>query len=349
MLERGNSFADLVKGSDDVDSLHAIFAGKFRRYHGESFLQHLSDIPTILKNIRDFFLFGIGTIESFFLLLRLRPDAVFIKGGFVGVPIGLSCALLGIPFMTHDSDTVPGLANRIIGRWARVHATGMPPEFYSYPKEKMRYVGIPLAAEYKPLSKTEIVSYREQIGVPGDARLLSITGGSLGAVRLNNAVVAVAEELLDKTPNLFIFHQTGGQQANIYRDVSGKNKSRIIEKQFVDNLYAYLGSSDVIVARAGATTIAEIGALKKACVLVPNPALTGGQQAKNAAHLEQKQAAIVLSEADADNPEILVNTITKLMTAETKRSELAGNLSDMIKTDAAKEIVDLIVDQAEAR
>lgn len=348
MLERGNGFTALVQGSKDVDALHCIFAGKFRRYHGESLLQHLLDITTIFKNIRDFFLMLMGIVQSFFLLLRLRPDAVFIKGGFVGVPIGLVCALFKIPFITHDSDTVPGLANKIVGRWAKIHATGMPTEFYNSPKDKLRYVGIPLAAEYQQITKSEQAEYRKSIDVPVDASLLVVTGGSLGAVRLNNAVLAAAETILQENPKLYIFHQTGGQQDNIYHALPAELHSRVVEKQFVDNLYAYLAAGDLVLARAGATTIAEIGALKKACVLVPNPALTGGQQTKNAAHLDEKNAAVILSEDNAANATVLSNTITSLLASPSQRQELANNLHEMIKTDAAEEIVKLIVAQAEA-
>ncbi len=291
----------------------------------------------------------LGIVQSFFLLLRLRPNVVFIKGGFVGVPIGLCCALLRIPFITHDSDTVPGLANRIVGRWAKTHATGMPTEFYNVPKEKLRYVGIPLAAQYKPVTNTMLAEYRHEIGVPKDALMLAVTGGSLGAVRVNDAVLAVAAELLSAHQKLYIFHQTGGQQANIYDSLQPELRKRVIEKQFVDNLYAYMGAADIILARAGATTIAEIGALNKACVLVPNPILTGGQQPKNAAHLQEKEAAVVVTEPEAADPELLIRVVTELLEAPATRQQLADNLSAIIKTNASQEIVELIVRQAGVR
>src|SRR5690606_13564925 len=133
--ERGGKFKRLVLEDTSIDEARFILAGKFRRYHGESWLRRLLDVRTNLLNIRDALYTLIGFCQSVWLLLRRRPDVVFIKGGYVGVPIGLAAALLKVPFITHDSDAVPGLANRVVGRWARLHATGMPEKFYDYPPD----------------------------------------------------------------------------------------------------------------------------------------------------------------------------------------------------------------------
>lgn len=332
----------------DITRVYTIFAGKFRRYHGESFLQHLADVATILKNIRDFFLLLLGLVQSFFLLIRLKPDAVFIKGGFVGVPIGYACALLRIPYSIHDSDTVPGLANKLISRWARVHATGMPTEFYAT-TPKLKYVGIPLAPEYTKVDADEQKKYRRTINVPETAQLICITGGSLGALQLNNAVHAVAAKLLTKNPDLYIFHQTGGQPDNLYADLPADLKNRVIEQSFVDNLFAYVGAADLVIARAGATTIAEIGAMHKACILVPGAQLTGGQQPKNAAHSQQKDAAVVITQQESLRTDQFFTAISDLLHDKQQRAVLAINLSRLIKTNAAAEIADMIINQAQDR
>jgi UDP-N-acetylglucosamine--N-acetylmuramyl-(pentapeptide) pyrophosphoryl-undecaprenol N-acetylglucosamine transferase len=124
--EHGGKFASLLDGNTDIDEIKTIFAGKLRRYHGDSWFKRLFDVRANLLNLRDLFLFGVGLLQSLWLVKKINPDVVFLKGGFVGVPVGLSAALWHKPFVTHDSDALPGLANRIVSRWAKYHATGMP-------------------------------------------------------------------------------------------------------------------------------------------------------------------------------------------------------------------------------
>src|SRR3569833_1912001 len=118
---KGDHFDSLKLPSSDFDFMAFIQAGKFRRYHGESFISHIFDIKTLALNVRDFFRVILSTGRSLRILRKTRPDVVFSKGGFVAVPVGIAAHLLRIPIVTHDSDSVPGLANRIVGRWAMLH------------------------------------------------------------------------------------------------------------------------------------------------------------------------------------------------------------------------------------
>lgn len=331
VIEKGSRFLDLPKESADVDTVHTIFAGKWRRYHGESFLQHLADIPSLLKNIRDLFLFGLGFIQSLFLLRRVRPDVVFIKGGFVGVPIGLVCALFKIPYLTHDSDALPGLANRIISKWAKMHLVGMPVEFYNYPEDRMQHVGVPVGDRFTALTETQVKRVRSKLNIPEKFRVLLITGGSLGAKRLNEAIQPVVEELVEEDEQLFVVHQTGEDEPR-YR----KN-TRVSEQKFIPDMADYSNASDVIVSRAGATNIAEFAALSKPVVLVPNPQLTGGHQLKNAKQLRDAGAVEVISEPDV-NSDQTVKLLRELLRDKNKRTKLGETLHKTVRTDATDEI-----------
>ena len=151
---KGETLAGDLKDRYRVfDEVFSVPSGKFRRYHGESLLSHLVDFRTLLLNARDFFrvLAGIGYARK--ILKRTKPDVVLSKGGFVAVPVGLAAATLRIPVVTHDSDTVPGLANRIVGRFAKAYATGMPEKYYQYPVQRTHYVGIPIDERIKPVTK----------------------------------------------------------------------------------------------------------------------------------------------------------------------------------------------------
>src|SRR5665213_2594114 len=130
--QTGDLLGDIPSQHPSIDEVFTVRAGKFRRYHGEGFKQ-LLDVVTMAKNIRDFFYVIIGFWQSRRLLKQLKPAVIFVKGGFVGVPVGLAAATRQIPFITHDSDPIPGLANRIIARWAVMHAVALPKDIYPYP------------------------------------------------------------------------------------------------------------------------------------------------------------------------------------------------------------------------
>lgn len=118
--------------------LKRIYSGKFRRYNSKSVAWHILHLPTLLKNLRDTALIVLGILQTILMFVWNKPDAVFCKGGYVCVPIGIAARIFGIPLIIHDSDTHPGLTNRLLSRWALKIGTGMPKEFYSYDDKKDR-------------------------------------------------------------------------------------------------------------------------------------------------------------------------------------------------------------------
>lgn len=336
---------------ETIDETYLVRAGKFRRYHGEG-LKQLLDLPTMAKNIRDGVWVLVGIVQSYKLLKRLRPDIIFVKGGFVGVPVGLAAAMLKIPYVTHDSDALPGLANRIIARWAKVHAVALPKEVYNYPPEKTEVVGVPLAHHYKPFSDREVRNARKQIGSDADGKLLLVTGGGLGARRLNKAVAACASELLDRYPDLMIVQIAGRnnetelrQQYN--RELPSAHAKRVMVKGFVTNLHLYSGAADVVVTRAGATSMAEFAAQEKACIVVPNPILTGGHQLKNAKVWADRHAVkLVTEEKLAQDDHALMPAIVDLLDHPETAKQLGKRLGQLGEPDAAKRLAMVLLEVA---
>lgn len=350
--QKGDSLADIPAGDPNIDEVHLIQAGKFRRYHGEG-LKQLLDVPTMLKNIRDVGRVLVGLWQSFWLLRKLRPSVIFIKGGFVCVPVGLNAALLRIPYVTHDSDALPGLANRIVAPWAKLHAVGLPKEVYTYPPEKTVTVGVPLAHHYRPLSAKEVTEARHQLGVPIHHKVLLVTGGGLGAKRLNDAIAACSRELLDRYKDLTIVHIAGrsleAEVRQLYKqNVTAKEyKQQIIVKGFITNLHLYSGMADVIITRAGATSLAEFAALKKACVVIPNPVLTGGHQLKNAKVLADRHAVKLVSEQKLKlDDHALMAPITDLLDHPEQADQLGERLGMLVEPDSAKRLAMLLLEVA---
>jgi UDP-N-acetylglucosamine--N-acetylmuramyl-(pentapeptide) pyrophosphoryl-undecaprenol N-acetylglucosamine transferase len=340
--EKGGKFDHIVAESKALDDTRKIYAGKFRRYHGESLWQQLTDIKTIFLNIRDAFLFGFGTLQAIGLMWRERPDAVFLKGGFVGVPVGIAAALLRVPFITHDSDAIPGLANRLVGRWARVHAVAQPIEGYAYPPANTVQVGVIVADEFQMVDPHTQKHFKTILGLPPQKPLLVVTGGSSGAQRLNAAMVQVVPKLLHDYPKLQIIHQAGQDKTDLYGPFTNE---RLHVVDFMKPMYQFTGAADVVVARSSANTLAELGVQGRAVIAVANPLLTDGHQLKNAQKLADKQAVISVEEtAQATNASQLDDAIRSLLDAPRLREELAANLHESVMQGAAAKIASLLVE-----
>ena len=345
--ETGGRLADIVGSHEAIDASYRIFAGKLRRYHGEGFKQ-LLDLPTMLRNLRDGFLVAIGFCQSLYRLWRLKPAAIFCKGGFVSVPVGLAAALLRIPYITHDSDTIPGLANRIIARWASAHAVAMPKELYPYPQNKTHTVGVPLEASFRPVTADLQHQYRRELGIESAKQVVFVTGGGLGAVRLNNAVIHIAERLLSRFDSLYLLHATGRGQDGIvqaaYDRLPQQMRDRILVRDFVRDLYRYSGAADIIIARGGASALAEFAIQEKACVVVPNPLLTGGHQIKNAENLRARGAIVQVSEAELQtDPAALLAPVVSLLQHPDEAKKLAKGLAALAHPDAAAKLAVLLL------
>ncbi len=342
--ERKGAFMELTDSSKDIDSQYGIFAGKLRRYHGESWLRRILDIKTILKNLRDMAYVALGFFQSLNILRKEKPDVVFLKGGFVGVPMGLAAALKHIPLVTHDSDAVPGLANRVVSRWASMHATALPAEYYDYPADKTKMVGVLVDRSYQPVDSRAQAAFKQKLGLPKTHKLLLVTGGSTGAARLNKAVLKILPDLLKKISDLQVIHQVGKGKRAVYKRYSHE---RLEVLEFLSPMHEYTGAADLIITRAGANSLAEFGIQGKACVVVPNPDLTSGHQIKNAELLEEQGAAAVVTEDKLyDLQQGLLAVTETLLHDEKKLKELGSKIQKATVTDASQRLAALLVKEA---
>lgn len=341
---KGDSVDTFKQSGHDFDFTAFISAGKFRRYGTLRFggLLH----PNIfIKNLADFFKLPGSVIKSIRILRKVRPSVVFSKGGFVALPVAFAAKLLDIPIVTHDSDAAPGLANRIISRWAASIATGMPEKYYDYPQNRVHYVGIPINPQITKITPAAQGGYKDQIGIPRTSKLLLVAGGSSGSVQLNDLIGSVAEELLETHLDLWIIHLTGqahlaNAQSN-YSDYPASLKKRLKIQPASDEFYRLAGAADLVITRAGATTIAELAAAAKACIIVPAAQLAGGHQLMNAQALADKDAAVIA--APDIQPDELMALINSLLNDDKRRYDLARNLHATHKPAASKELAELIL------
>lgn len=329
---------------DDSLRVDTILSGKLRRYHSLSLWKQLLRFRTIvLPNIRDGFLIAGGTVQSFVKLIAWRPDVIFCKGGFVCLPVGLAARVLRIPVVLHDSDAHPGLTNRILSRWARAIGTGAPLENYPYPETIARHVGIPVDDRFRKYSAKERQAFKQALGFDDSRPLIVLTGGGLGAHSINNATAAVLDDLLRFT-NVLLISGTH-QHREIAQKTAGHDATKFQLHAFVGKkIVETLAAADLVVARAGATTLLELAALAKPSILVPNPYLTAGHQIKNAEVLVRESAGVILEDTSlVEMPNKLVDTVSALIMNPDELKRMSRAIHSFAKPHAASDMAEMIL------
>jgi len=346
---KGEKLEGLQEKYQAFDEVCLVASGKYRRYHGQSFLAHLIDVKTLLLNIRDFFRVSRGIFSAKRQLKRIKPDVVFSKGSYAAVPVGIAAHRLGIPIITHDSDAVPGLANRILARWAVVHAVGQPVENYDYPKGKLVFTGIPVDEHIKPVSEAQQRTFKRELALPEDSLVLLVAGGGLGSGYMNDLISKTAPELLKQQPRLRIIIIAGQQhqaEASEAYQRMPEAEGRVSVLGFTPDFYKYSGAADLILCRAGASTLAEFALQRKPIVVVPAAHLTGGHQLANVKQLQELVAAEVLD--SQVTPEELLKVLNQLLQNKRGREALGDKLGTLAQPQAAEKLAQLILHVAES-
>lgn len=300
-------------------------------------------IPSVLfPNILDFIKVVIGFLQSLVKLIIWRPDVVFTKGGYVCLPVGWAASLLRIPLVIHDSDAHPGLTNRLLAKHAVAIATGAPLEYYNYPKSKSRYIGIPISEKFKPKTHDERRNTKMELGLNPDKPLIVVTGGGLGAKMINDYIDSNLEKLMNLGAVLLI---SGSNQYDELRTKHPVDTDVFMLRAFIsEGMADLLAAADVVVTRAGATTILELAAVGAPTVLIPNARLTGGHQLKNAKVYSDADAAIVVEEAALSSESgSLVEVLATILGDGSLRASLSKNILTFAKPDAAKHMAEMIL------
>lgn len=297
---------------------HPISAGKLRRYLD---LKNLSDAFRVIKGFND----SIGVLR------RLKPDVVFSKGGFVSCPVVWAAKLLGIPAIIHESDMTPGLANKLSMPYAKRICYTFPETEGYIPKEKGVLTGIPVR-EGLFSGKAELG--KRLCGFNDRLPVMVIVGGSQGSQVLNSVIKDNIEELLKKFQ---ICHICG--KGNLDKSLS--NMSGYAQFEYINEELSHIFKmADMVVSRAGATTIFELLALKKPNLLIPlSRQASRGDQILNAESFKKQGYSMVLMEEDL-NSDSFINNIEELYLNRQNYIDSMGK-SDI--TGGTDKIVDLIV------
>lgn len=307
--------------------VYGVPAGKIRRYvSGWTAVDLLLRLP-------------LGLVLALWRLFWLMPEVVVSKGGYGSVPVTLAARFYRIPVLLHESDAVPGLANRVLARLSAAIAMGFESARAAWPQRyapKLFVTGIPVRRDLEHFSASEA---RVFLNIPSAEKVLLILGGSQGAQRINEELLKILPRLI---PDMTVIHVTGEAHFAAVRAVTEEllaSASRRWAYRPYPFLKAELGralvAADVVVSRAGATTLAELARLKKVALLIPlpSPPAAGDHQRKNAEFFERYGAARILDTNNVTSA-LLEQNIRDLMTDTEMREQLRAGMAAMDRPGA---------------
>lgn len=265
------------------------------------------------------------------------------------MPVGLVARLFRVPYIIHESDTVAGLANRLLMKHAKYVAFGMPiSEETKTAHENYIWTGIPVGPEFKAVTPARVVSLKKAFSFNPDKPLVVITGGSQGSENLNDTTRLILPELLKFTSVGLVAGRKHYEDMIDLKDYENWDHASLESNfrmwEFNNTMDELMGAADVVISRAGATTITELAALKKAIILVPFEVLPGSHQLRNAERLSEVGAAVMVKDSDMlKNPNTLLEEIKHLIRSPKTRAEMADRLHEESRPDAAVRLAKLIL------
>lgn len=298
----------------------------------KSFLKNLMLPFKLLKSIR----------RSKDIIRDFRPDAVVGVGGYASGPLLHAAGRMRIPYLIQEQNSYAGVTNKKLGKKAAKICVAFDGMERFFPSEKIIVTGNPIRRDAVAVVGKEFEA-KELLGLDQSAKTVLLTGGSLGARTLNDSMLAGLEKL--KSNNIQVIWQCGSFYYQQLADILAENQMNdVCLKPFLHRMDLAYAAADVIIARAGAGTIAELCAVGKPVVLVPSPNVAEDHQTKNALALTRKDAAIMV--ADIQAKEQLIDTVIDLIGNSDKCADLAGHIKQLAMLDAdeviAKEVLKLV-------
>ena len=294
---------------------------------------------SLLSRLRGLALLAPGLWDAWRIISRRQPSVVIGVGGYSSGPVVLAAALRRRPTMVLEQNAVPGLTNRLLARV--VHAAAV-----SY-QDTLRFfggrgvvAGNPVRAEFFAASPGPA----SRVGGASPPRVL-ILGGSQGAHAINVAVVAAAADLARNTPGLEIVHQTGIRDEPWVRQQYAAAGVRARAERFLDPVVPEVMNADLVICRAGATTLAELAAAGRPAVLIPFPAATDDHQRKNAQVFADAGAAVVIDQREL-TADRLAGVTGDLLADRARLEAMSAAMRGLAQPDAARRIVDCMLDLA---
>lgn len=282
------------------------------------------------------FVLGAALWQSWRVIDRFKPDVVVGTGGYVSVPLITMAGLARVPIVLQEQNLMPGRATRVLSRFAKQVATAYP--------ESSRYLRAPTLVTGTPV-RTEF--WRRKEDFPARPWTILVLGGSQGAHRLNQAVAGALPSLLERH-DLTIAHQTGEREIDAMQSLKATLPASVSSRYepfaFANDLADRLRAADLVVSRAGASTLSEVSAIGIPMVLIPYP-FAGGHQRLNVAPYESAGAAIVIPDEEADGARLL-GIVGSLIDDPARYRKMVEAMRGLGRPYAAEEVVRIVEEVA---
>ena len=305
--------------------LHLVKVGQLKNVSLVTRLRTLTDLPRSIFACR-------GLIREF------KPHAVFGVGGYASGP-AMAAALLGrVPTMAFEPNAMPGLANRLVGRWVQAAAVNFSSAVKWF--RNCEVTGIPVRPEFFTIPAPK-----------GKTPHLLVFGGSQGARLFNVHMPLIAKELLDAVPGLTILHQSGARNFDATLAAyaaSGADAARWQVRPFLDDMAARFSQAHLVMARGGASTVAELAAAGKPALIVPFAAAANNHQKRNAEEMVRAGAAEMLEENELPEAGKLLDSLTGLLRSPDRLASMAAAARTQAHPGAAERIADRLAELAKS-
>ena len=275
----------------------------------------------------------------------LKPDVAIGFGAYIELPLMRAAAKMGIPVALHEQNSVPGLANKQSAKAASLIAIAQPSVERIFREHAGAHTKIVMTGN--PVRRSVLEGDRARgraaLGVGEDETLLLVFGGSLGAHHLNERIAALKERLLS-VPGLHVMHSTGADDFEVTRDLlalTDEEAGHWTVRPYIQDMGDMLAAADLVLSRAGASSIAEIAALAVPSVLVPYPHATADHQTTNTRFLVDAHAAVMFADEDIDG-KAFEDTLADLLASSSKRSAMRRAAKDLAQDRAAQMLADQI-------
>jgi UDP-N-acetylglucosamine--N-acetylmuramyl-(pentapeptide) pyrophosphoryl-undecaprenol N-acetylglucosamine transferase len=281
--------------------------------------------------------------EAAGIIRRFKPDLVFGVGGYVTGPVILAARLLGVTTCIHEQNSIPGLANKLLGYIANKIFVSLPGSEKYFPASKTILSG-------NPVRNTILKVSREAKPESGqESSTLLILGGSQGARRLNSLMLEAAENILSKlSPPPFIIHQTGGHDKDhVQRKYVELGLNARVQDFFSDMAEIY-SQADLIISRAGATTLAELTVFHKPVILIPFPFAADNHQEINGQYLVEAGAGLMFRQADLTGDKLGME-IKRVLEDKKLLAEMADNSGKVARPEATDTIINACMELLKKR
>ena len=279
------------------------------------------------------------------LFARRRPAAVLGMGGFTSAPPVLAGKLAGASTFLHESNSIPGRANRLVAPFVNQVFVGFPSARARLQNRHVVTTGTPVRPQFQPSSPE---SCRMALGLAPNRPVLLVVGGSQGASAINKLVVDSLPALRDAQPDLQILHLTGANDLEQVRAAYESARVAGVVQPFLTEMDIALGAATVCVSRAGASSLAELAAMRLPAILIPFPAAADNHQYYNARAYADASAAWILDQTEAGNGK-LARLIVDLFRNESARAAMANELSRWHAPHAAEKIADEMLSLLKAK